>query len=283
MSAASGKDAQQPRELARWARGGGRRPRLWPRLQSDLRKVAGVRGWAGPEDLAQPQHPTESAPVPLPTPSGLVHAVGSLLSPRGLRAEGGDPVQLPEGAVLLVANHPIAAAARLVLAQLPWQRRVRTTVAEAPIPAPALERLAQRLREGGTVLVFPEGPPSADGGLGQFGEDAVRLAARTGVPVVPVGIRGALSTGTGSGEGPGGRVRVGVRLGAPLRTDGPSGAAEQRAAVQALLAEDAETWWQVQRREDTAPEQQPHGWRQTWEQTAPAGRGGVQDAPRIWR
>ncbi|OYO12347.1 hypothetical protein BI335_14085, partial [Enemella evansiae] len=37
----------QPRQLARWARGGARRPRLWPRLRADLRKVSGVRGWDG--------------------------------------------------------------------------------------------------------------------------------------------------------------------------------------------------------------------------------------------
>ena len=272
----------QPRQLARWARGGARRPRLWPRLRTDLRKVSGVRGWSGPGQPA-PEPAARDAAGPLPTPATVVSAVGSLANPRGLRAEGGDPARLPEGGLLLIANHPIAAAARLVLAQLPWSRRIRATVVAAPIPAARLERLAERLRDGGTVLVFPEGPPTADGGLGEFGDDAVRLAGRSGVPVVPVGIRGALSGNGRVRRGADGRARVGVRLGEPLTGDGLVGAAEQRAAVQALLTEDAETWWQVQRRSDPVPPEQPHGWRETWAQTAPARRGGVRDAPRIWR
>ncbi|OYN99099.1 hypothetical protein CGZ96_07570 [Enemella evansiae] len=272
----------QPRQLARWARGGARRPRLWPRLRADLRKVSGVRGWDGPGEPAPA--PAPRAPrAPLPTPAAVVQAVGSLTNPRGLRAEGGDPARLPSGGVLLVANHPTAAAARLVLARLPWARRVRTSVVAAPIPAGRFDRLAQRLRDGGTVLVFPEGPPSADGGLGEFGDDAVRLATRSGAQVVPVGIRGALSAGGRERRGVDGRARVGVRLGDPLTGAGLTGAAEQRAAVQALLTEDAETWWQVQRRSDPVPAEQPHGWRQTWAQTAPARRGGMKDAPRIWR
>lgn len=49
----------------------------------------------------------------------------------------------------------------------------------------------QRLRDGATVIVFPEGRRSRDGQLGRFHAGAFRLAVKAGVPVVPLIIAGS--------------------------------------------------------------------------------------------
>lgn len=53
-----------------------------------------------------------------------------------------------------------------------------------------LREAAGRLRQGSSVMFFPEGTRSAGGALGRFHAGAFLLAARTGVPVVPICIDG---------------------------------------------------------------------------------------------
>jgi 1-acyl-sn-glycerol-3-phosphate acyltransferase len=54
-----------------------------------------------------------------------------------------------------------------------------------------IEQTARRIREGDlSVVIFPEGTRSADGSLGEFRRGGFLLATRTGVPIVPVAIRG---------------------------------------------------------------------------------------------
>lgn len=57
-----------------------------------------------------------------------------------------------------------------------------------------LYKAAESLRSGVSLLVFPEGTRSRDGKLTRFHDGAFLLAARTGVPVVPVLIRGSGTT-----------------------------------------------------------------------------------------
>ena len=218
------------RVLAAWARGGARRPRSLSRLIGDLRAVRTGAARSGA------RRTPSGAPAPLPakatrtpqlTPVGLGLAIGSAVPPRGLRATNGE-IRLPAGGLVLVANHPVSSTARLIVGRLPWSRRIGCTVLDT---APKnVDRVARRLAAGGIALAFPEGGAHGDGELRDFADWAARLAERAGVPVLPVGVRGALSATRQ------GRARVGVRLGDPLEPD--AGAAEQRAAVRALLAED---------------------------------------------
>ena len=47
------------------------------------------------------------------------------------------------------------------------------------------------LKNGKVLLVFPEGTRTIDGHLGEFKKGSAILACELGVPVVPVGLKGA--------------------------------------------------------------------------------------------
>src|SRR5205807_1701919 len=53
-----------------------------------------------------------------------------------------------------------------------------------------LNRAAAKLREGYSMVIFPEGTRSADGALQAFKSGGFKLALKAGVPIVPVTIIG---------------------------------------------------------------------------------------------
>ena len=56
----------------------------------------------------------------------------------------------------------------------------------------AIRRSLQWLRDGGAVMIFPEGGRGLpDGSMGRFKSGAVRMALEAGVPILPVTISGA--------------------------------------------------------------------------------------------
>jgi len=56
-----------------------------------------------------------------------------------------------------------------------------------------LERAARQIREGASVLLFPEGTRTRDGKLQPFKRGAFALAVRSRVPLVPVTVNGSYS------------------------------------------------------------------------------------------
>jgi len=54
----------------------------------------------------------------------------------------------------------------------------------------SIEKAAGEIRDGASVAIFPEGTRSPDGELGQFKRGGFLLATRSGVPMVPVAIKG---------------------------------------------------------------------------------------------
>lgn len=63
-------------------------------------------------------------------------------------------------------------------------------------PIKALESLkiaARRIRNGASVVLFPEGSRSPDGKIKKFKKGGFFLALRAGVPIVPISITGAFS------------------------------------------------------------------------------------------
>lgn len=54
----------------------------------------------------------------------------------------------------------------------------------------SLEKAAQKIAKGTSVIIFPEGTRSKDGKLQKFKSGAMLLAIKSGVPLVPVAITG---------------------------------------------------------------------------------------------
>ena len=94
--------------------------------------------------------------------------------------------------------------------------------------------VSDRLRDGWSVLSFPEGTRSADGRLQRFRTATFAAALDAGVPILPVALQGAARVMPRQGIRfrPG---RVGVALGEPIPTEGIS--REDRAALAARAQE----------------------------------------------
>lgn len=93
----------------------------------------------------------------------------------------------------------------------------------------ALRRALQSLQEGRVVGIFPEGPFSVRGRLEPGLPGVALLALRSGVPVVPAGIRGTYEALAGRRGYIPRRVPIGVRFG-PARCFSGDGARERRSA-----------------------------------------------------
>ncbi|HXT20811.1 MAG TPA: lysophospholipid acyltransferase family protein [Thermoanaerobaculia bacterium] len=97
---------------------------------------------------------------------------------------------------------------------------------------------AERVRRGGSVLLFPEETRSPDGRLLPFKRGGFLLAQKAGLPMVPVGIRGTLGVRPRSSY----RIHPGraqVRYGEPLPPPGSGrgGSAASIAEVRTRIAE----------------------------------------------
>ncbi len=74
------------------------------------------------------------------------------------------------------------------------------------------------LRAGEVAVVFPEGTRSRDGRLGEFHSGAVRIAQKSGAPVVPIWIEGSCAAMPRGRRFPRPRP-IEVRFGVPYRID----------------------------------------------------------------
>jgi 1-acyl-sn-glycerol-3-phosphate acyltransferase len=157
------------------------------------------------------------------------------------RIEPQQRVTTLNGSAIIVANHASHFDTLLLLRALPAHVRRRTVVAAAadyfytnPLKGSAvslalntfpfdrkdgeasLERCMELVRDGWTLLIYPEGTRSTDGSIGRFKRGVGTLAAALGVPVVPVYIEGA-STLMSKGRSLPHRASINVRFGAPRR------------------------------------------------------------------
>ena len=55
----------------------------------------------------------------------------------------------------------------------------------------AINQGVKHLKEGYSLVIFPEGTRSKDGSLGEFKSGSFRLATKSGVPIVPITIKGS--------------------------------------------------------------------------------------------
>lgn len=179
----------------------------------------------------------------------------TLAATGGLRVEG----RLPRGGCVVVANHASHADSAALLAAVGARHRPRIAAAAdywfarewlaavcralaAGFPvrrsgggSADLDLAAATLRNGGSMVIYPEGTRSRDGRLGTFRTGAARLAARAGVPLVPVAISGTRRVLPVHGRL--GRGRVTVRIGTPVTVADPTTATEAaRSQIETMLA-----------------------------------------------
>lgn len=124
-------------------------------------------------------------------------------------------IQIPaKGPYILAPNHQSFADAPIVLSGLTWRQmktcyfyateqhvrgKLRRTLAdknntiimEQANLKEGIQKLAQVLKEGKNIVIFPEGSRTHDGDLGDFKLSFAILSKELNVPIVPVCIRGA--------------------------------------------------------------------------------------------
>lgn len=187
----------------------------------------------------------------------LNHALGPVIGAYfRLGLEGEVSSIPPDGGFLVVPNHSSfldpwmvgMAFPRLVrwLITNEWYDRSATarfffksfgTVPVRPRdPAGTISAVCDALARGDAVGIFPEGGISPDGRIRRFRGGVARMAARSGVPVIPVGIRGAFECLPKHRRFPRFR-RVTIVVGAPVRfPGGPLAADPTDDEISAFLA-----------------------------------------------
>jgi len=234
--------------------------------------------------------------------SGLLKPV--VWNETDVRVEGLDVLEQLKPPVLFVSNHSSHLDAPLILCSLPPAWRERTAVGAAadyffdvwwraastalvfnafPIERQGSGRgtstARQMIHDGWNIVVFPEGTRSKDGWVQRFRHGTARLAEETGIPIVPVAIRGAYAAMPRGRSWPRrGRFPITVRYGDPIVPDEDedfrSVAGRLMQAVARLWDEDRTDWYRSLRREAEGLTPPPSGptaarWRRIWESSRP--------------
>jgi 1-acyl-sn-glycerol-3-phosphate acyltransferase len=186
----------------------------------------------------------------------------------GVRVEVRCDEELPRGPFVFVANHSSNLDIWLMLAHLKYDFRFISKKEWGYLPLfgwamracgmifidrgdpraarNSINAAVKKIRDGRSILLFPEGTRSRTGELMEFKRGAVHLAVKAKALLVPVAIKGAfaLMPPDRSSVIPG---TVIVRIGRPIQTSDRS--AEDRVT----LAEEARRQIQSMLREDTQP------------------------------
>ena len=233
---------------------------------------------------------------------------GLLRSQVSVQAHGLDVLDRVEGPVVFVANHTSHVDTPLIMNTLPARWRRKTAVAAAAdyffdtwwraagsavlFNTFPIERRGGSLsstpgyllKDGWSIVVYPEGTRSRDGWTGPFKLGAAFMATSYGVPVIPIAIRGSYNAMPHEQSWPSrGRPPVSIRYGEPVTAvegEGPRDFGKRvEAAMAELFDEDGSDWFSARLRasgEGSAPTSGPDvaRWRRVWQTSrAPQQRG----------
>jgi 1-acyl-sn-glycerol-3-phosphate acyltransferase len=179
----------------------------------------------------------------------------------GMRVEVRHLQYLPQGACMVVANHASYLDGVVLFAALPprFGFVIKREVSKLPLASLLLRRigshfvardsghkgardtrkLLKRAYTGDALAFFPEGTFQLQPGLAAFRSGAFAIAAKAGLPIVPVAIRGTRAALPAHSYTPWpGRIRVELApaLAPPASTAAEELGATRRAARQAILA-----------------------------------------------
>jgi 1-acyl-sn-glycerol-3-phosphate acyltransferase len=180
-----------------------------------------------------------------------------LLRIGGVRVRTLGVERIPEGPVVFAANHASVLDIPVLFACLPpfriiykrslgliplvgwalWAGRHVAIDRANPFKARrSLAAAAERIRDGASVVVFPEGTRATGGELLPFKRGSFVLAMQAGVPIVPlslVGVKSRLPRGLGSLTP--GEVTLRVHDPIPTRGRDPETAGELAESVRAIV------------------------------------------------
>ncbi|MCA1058423.1 1-acyl-sn-glycerol-3-phosphate acyltransferase [Rossellomorea aquimaris] len=136
---------------------------------------------------------------------GIMKRTGSNVHISGLKS-------IPVGPVLFVANHagdfdipvllgsipkPFGFISKIEVKKLPiisdWMMMISCIFIDRKNRRQAVQSIRESvevLKEGHSLLIFPEGTRNKGGGLKEFKTGGIRMAKDAGVPIVPIAIRG---------------------------------------------------------------------------------------------
>lgn len=136
----------------------------------------------------------------------VVNLSGAKVTVEGLE-------NLPEGPVVFIGNHqgnfdipillsfidkPKAFIAKIETLKLPfvssWMRQMRCVFMDRNDirqSITAINQGVQYLKEGYSMVIFPEGTRSGGVEMGEFKAGSFKLATKSGVPIVPIAINGS--------------------------------------------------------------------------------------------
>ncbi|MDE7230839.1 MAG: 1-acyl-sn-glycerol-3-phosphate acyltransferase [Oscillospiraceae bacterium] len=90
------------------------------------------------------------------------------------------------------------------------------------------------VKNGGSLMIFPEGGLSRDGRLGEFKPGAALISAKTGVPIVPCAVYGTYSSVFG--------MRQKILIGEPIESRCPEDMRHSKYARQLIEKSRGEVW-----------------------------------------
>ncbi|WP_222870046.1 lysophospholipid acyltransferase family protein [Actinomadura decatromicini] len=307
--------------------GGGKGGRM--KLIEEVRLLRRGRDWRGRAPAPRSAQPWSVSPPPRAFPTDWARTPAAIAARKVVfdgvlrtltwsqtrpEIHGADILDELRGPVVFVANHASHLDTPLILGSLPVRLRRRVAVAAAadyffdarwravataltfnafPIErrgaGNSLDLATELIKDGWSLLIYPEGTRSTDGFARRFRMGASLLCRELDVPAVPLVLRGTYQAMPRGGFWPKkGRPVVSVRYGRPLvpGEDESTSAFNARLedAVGRLWVEHDEGWWASlhateRRRAPRGPDASE--WRRKWEATRPQAPSTRHN--RIWR
>ncbi len=141
------------------------------------------------------------------------HFVDPIMAIAGFEVESDGFENLPEGPALYVSNHQGLWDIPIVLRHIGPIRPIVAKKESEKLPVlhmwmcffdcvyidrndprqslKCLQRVEELLKEGKSVVIFPEGTRSRGPQMGEFKQGSMRPAIKTGLPIVPIAIDGS--------------------------------------------------------------------------------------------